>query len=167
MKAIIYAGIGLFSVASIYGVADYYQSQKKGELKTLYKEDDEIVAPSNDIKTAGQIIAAKNEIAVADPKKEVKAANTNKKGITLKTKLLRNIKLSDFSRGRIEEPLQVVEEKQAEPVKETVPVKENIPVAEERKETIVVAEPEKKFDLVNFSRAALKRPVKKVKTEKQ
>ena len=35
MKAIIYAGIGLFSIASVYGVADYYNSKKNGELKKL------------------------------------------------------------------------------------------------------------------------------------
>ena len=33
MKAIIYAGIGLFSIASVYGVADYYNSKKTGNLK--------------------------------------------------------------------------------------------------------------------------------------
>lgn len=38
MKVIIYAGLSLFSVASVYGVADYYQSEKKGTLKNLYKE---------------------------------------------------------------------------------------------------------------------------------
>jgi hypothetical protein len=39
MKAIIYAGIGLFSAASVYGVADFYQTSKSGVLKTLYKEE--------------------------------------------------------------------------------------------------------------------------------
>jgi len=38
MKAIIYAGIGLFSAASIYGLTDYYHSEEKGTLKNLYKE---------------------------------------------------------------------------------------------------------------------------------
>ena len=41
MKAIIYAGLGLFSVATVYGVVDYYNSQKKGTLDNLYKEPEE------------------------------------------------------------------------------------------------------------------------------
>ena len=45
MKAIIYAGIGLFSIASVYGVADYYKSKKNGELKKLYVEEKVPVVP--------------------------------------------------------------------------------------------------------------------------
>ena len=45
MKAIIYAGISLFSVATVYGVVDYYSSQKRGTLDKLYKEEDVPAAP--------------------------------------------------------------------------------------------------------------------------
>ena len=72
MKAIIYAGIGLFSAASIYGVADYYQSEEKGVLKNLYKDVPAI--------------------------KETKAAETPAE---------RDIKMEDYSRAKIEEPVEL------------------------------------------------------------
>ena len=60
MKAIIYAGIGLFSVATVYGVSDYYNSKKNGELKKLYVEEKlPPQAPAEEEKTV-EIIPVKN-----------------------------------------------------------------------------------------------------------
>ena len=43
MKAIIYAGIGLFSAATVYGVVDYYGTKKTGTLDKMYKEEEPVL----------------------------------------------------------------------------------------------------------------------------
>lgn len=104
MKAIIYAGIGLFSVASVYGVADYYSSNKKGELKKLYVEEKQPVAiPAEEEKTV-EVIPVKNAETTAAETKVVTKVKSPKKV----KKARKTIRFDDFSRARI--PEQVVKE---------------------------------------------------------
>ena len=111
MKAIIYAGIGLFSVATVYGVVDYYNTQKKGTMDKLYKEPEEVVITDEPQVTTtivpANLIKTNTVKTVADSKVKKKLK-----------KLRRTIRLEDFSRGRIEEPL--IKEIVAQPVKEEV-----------------------------------------------
>lgn len=102
MKAIIYAGIGLFSVASVYGVADYYSTSKKGELKKLYVEEKlPPPAPVEEEKTV-EVIPVKNvEASPVAETKVVKARSAKKVKKARKT-----IRFENFSRARI--PEQVV-----------------------------------------------------------
>jgi hypothetical protein len=110
MKAIIYAGIGLFSVASVYGVADYYSSSKKGELKKLYVEEKlPPPAPVEEEKTV-EVVPAKNTETSAAETKVVKAKVKSPKKVK---KIKKTIRFENFSRGRIKEPV-VLEEKVVE-----------------------------------------------------
>ncbi len=115
MKVIIYAGIGLFSTASIFGVADYCHSENKGELKNLYTE-------SSNLKPQNSIAGIKEkEINLEDysrAKIEESMENINEENSFPNTKLIEKptvavskkknykrkihkIKLSDFSRSRL------------------------------------------------------------------
>ncbi|MEO6252490.1 MAG: hypothetical protein ABIO79_04260 [Ferruginibacter sp.] len=158
MKAIIYAGIGLFSVATVYGVADFYSSKKKGTLDKLYVEEEIPTTPKVEEKTTG-VIPVKNTgtEAVENTVIAVKAKSAKKVRNHLKT-----IKMEDFSRARIPEPA-VAEDLKLDPVKieevEVVPVKLTVK-PEEKVE--VKTEPVRKISLDKFSRAPLKRPVKKI-----
>jgi len=153
MKALIYAGIGLFSVASVYGIADYYQSQKKGTLDRLYKDEDEKQQLSPVNNTKGVLPVNTEDVnTTVIPVKEITTAKMVKKAKAVK----RPIRLEDFSRGRIERPVTVAEVIEDIP-KEVINIKtvEEKPVkpAEEK----VVAEPERKISLEQFSRAPLKK----------
>jgi hypothetical protein len=107
MKAIIYAGIGLFSVASVYGVADYYSSKKSGELKKLYVEEKEPVAvPVAEEKTV-EVVPVKNVETTAAKTKVVTAKVKSPKKVR---KVKKTIRFENFSRGRIKEPV-VMEDK--------------------------------------------------------
>lgn len=117
MKAIIYAGIGIFSAASIYGVVDYYNTNSKGVLDKIYQDDVSLVIPQKEI--------AVTTVKPANVQTEVKATEANKKGAVVKSNkkklksskvFIRDFKFSNFSRGRIM-PKEVVEEiKKPEPV---------------------------------------------------
>ena len=110
MKAIIYAGIGLFSVATVYGVSDYYNSKKNGELKKLYVEEKlPPPAPAEEEKTV-EIIPVKNVETAATETKAVKTKVRSSKKVK---KVKKTIRFENFSRGRIKEPV-VMEEKIAE-----------------------------------------------------
>lgn len=106
MKAIIYAGIGLFSAASVYGVVDYYNTKNKGTLDKIYKED---VVPATP--------AAAPASTVALPEAATKTVSNTSAGVakatTKKTRAakrsVKNFKFSEFSRGRIEPPV-IIEE---------------------------------------------------------
>jgi hypothetical protein len=163
MKAIIYAGIGLFSVATVYGVADFYSSKKKGTLDKLYVEEEVPAEPKVEEKTT-----------IVLPVKNTETASVENTAVTAKAKsakkvkgLVKKIRMEDFSRARIPEPV-VVEDLKVEPVKteeiEVVPVKlTSEPLQEE-----VKIEPERKLSFDKFSRAPLKKYVKPVKkTEKK
>ncbi|MFZ1304437.1 MAG: hypothetical protein WAT20_14855 [Ferruginibacter sp.] len=107
MKAIIYAGIGLFSVATVYGVADYYSSKKNGELKKLYVEEKlPPPVPTVEEKTV-EVIPVKNVETTPSETKVVKAKVKSPKKVK---KVKKTIRFENFSRGRIKEPV-VMEEK--------------------------------------------------------
>lgn len=108
MKAIIYAGIGLFSIASVYGIADYYSSNKKGELKKLYAEEEKIPAPVPVEQEKTVEVVPVKEITAS----EVKVAKAKTKAPKKVKKVKRTIRFEDFSRARI--PEKIVEEKIAE-----------------------------------------------------
>lgn len=115
MKAIIYAGIGLFSAASIYGVPDYYHSEEKGVLKNLYKdapaikETKAVESPSErDIKMEDysrakieEPVEAKQNASVIKNLRAVKKGNEPVFKMTESKRKLRKIKLSDFSRSAL------------------------------------------------------------------
>jgi hypothetical protein len=152
MKAIIYAGIGLFAVASVYGLADYYNTQKKGTLDKLYKDE------------ATPVEIKKNDPnAIALPVKNVEINNATDKTLAVAVKaskkIKRKIRFEDFSRSRIVEELPVEIAKPETEIK-TIPVKKED--QEDNKPMINNKEPERKISLDMFSRAPLR---KKVKTE--
>jgi hypothetical protein len=103
MKAIIYTGIALFSAASVYGLTDYYKSNKNGSLNNLYKET-ELQEKVYSMAPLMKLIAADNEAvalqnSTAKEKKEQLAEEMLLKNLSYKTD--RRIDLEDFSRGRI------------------------------------------------------------------
>ena len=161
MKAIIYAGIGLFSVATVYGLADYYSSQKKGELKKLYAgEEETFTHVIEDKKTA--VLAIKN--TVAEPA-EVKVIAKKAKSTKKVKKSERIINMKNFSRARIPESI-VLEEKIEEPVKKVEVIIPEKPVvvpvvALVEKAAVKEEETERKLSFDKFSRAPLKKKVKK------
>ena len=159
MKAIIYAGIGLFSVATVYGVADFYRSKKKGTLDKLYVEEETPATPKVEEKTTVVLPVKNTETeAVENTAVTVKA----KSGKKVKSPI-KKIRMEDFSRARIPESV-VAEDLIAEPVKteevEVVPVKL---IVEPGEKVEVKTEPERKISLDKFSRAPLKKHVKPAK----
>lgn len=106
MKAIIYAGIGLFSIASVYGVADYYKSKKNGELKKLYVEEKvPVVLPTEEEKTV-EVIPVKNGETTAAETKVVTAKVKSPKKVR---KVEKKLRFENFSRARIPEPVVIVD----------------------------------------------------------
>jgi hypothetical protein len=102
MKAIIYAGIGLFSAATVYGVVDYYGTKKTGTLDKMYKEE-ETVVPAKEETMSTVELPVKNEpvkATVVKTKVATTKASKTKRTFPFKTKV-REVKFSDFSRGRI------------------------------------------------------------------
>lgn len=156
MKAIIYAGIGLFSVASVYGVADYYMSNKNGSLDKLYKEEEIVQALG---KTP--IITPFDEptdLVVTEAKKAVAKKNAGDMVRSIEKKKKRFI-LDDFSRARIPEEVIEMPEVSTETI-ETKAVAEE-PVVVEKPVEVIAPEPARKIDLKMFSRAPLKKRVVK------
>jgi len=159
MKTIIYAGIALFSVATVYGVADYYSSKQKGTLDKLYVEEEAPVTPVKIEEPAIPVVPVK-EITVADLKK---GSAEEKTAPEKKLKSRKSIKMEDFSRARIPEEV-IVEEIKEEPAK-----KQEEKVVEQvvEKETTIAperAETERTITMDKFSRAPLKKikvPAKK------
>jgi hypothetical protein len=116
MKLLIYAGIGLLGVAGIYGAADYYNSNKKGSIDNMYVEEPAMV---NEKATHTEVVVKKDEAAAVSKATNSTTAATKptvakKKAVKIKRKkkeekiFIRDISLSDFSRGRIvKRPLKV------------------------------------------------------------
>ncbi|MEO7306771.1 MAG: hypothetical protein ABIR78_04370 [Ferruginibacter sp.] len=158
MKVIIYAGIGLFSVATVYGVADFYNSSKKGTLDKLYVEEESSTTPKPQEKTTA-ILPVKNTGTEVVENSTVTVKSKASKKIKSSSK---KIRMEDFSRARIPEPV-VAEDLKAGPVKiqevEVVPVKQAVE-SEEKLE--VKTEPVRTISLDKFSRAPLKKPLKKI-----
>lgn len=105
MKAIIYAGIGLFSVATVYGVVDYYNTNSKGTLDKMYKEEGPLMVIKKE-KTPSTLPVV-TEITKAAPDSSTVAPQKGSKRIKLP---VRRIKFDDFSRGRIVPEGVIVEE---------------------------------------------------------
>lgn len=109
MKAIIYAGISLFSVATVYGLVDYYSSSKKGTMDKLYVE-----------KEAQPLTEIEETKTAVIPVAEIEAEKTEPAKVTAKvksTKIVRRMSkkldLKEFSRARIPDPEQVKAMKKA------------------------------------------------------
>ena len=161
MKAIIYAGIGLFSVATVYGLADYYSSQKKGTLDNLYKEEETSNEPEKPVVNTA-VITKKDLESNSSSGKTVALTTTVKTAKKFKQPK-RTIRLEDFSRGRIIEPMpaeiKVLEFKKEEPVKaEEIKPKLEMPAVDIK--TAEVVKPERRISLDMFSRAPLRHPLK-------
>ena len=154
MKAIIYAGIGLFSVASVYGVADYYSTQKKGTLDKMYQEDVVAEQDTKSVITQVDMPLKKDELNSAVDKNIFVAAKVSKK---IK-KQKRTIKMEDFSRGRIDEPMPLELLKPVKVNEERITEKKA--VTETYTPVISTKEPERKLSLQMFSRAPLRYPAK-------
>ena len=154
MKAIIYAGIGLFSVASVYGVADYYSTQKKGTLDKMYQEDVVAEQDTKSVITQVDMPLKKDELNSAVDKNIFVAAKVSKKIKTQK----RTIKMEDFSRGRIDEPMPLELLKPVKVNEERITEKKA--VTETYTPVISTKEPERKLSLQMFSRAPLRYPAK-------
>lgn len=114
MKTIIYAGIGLFTVATIYGATDFYQSNKKGVLINLYNEKST---------SAQQVVSKENEkptIKMEDYSRAILETELDKEALSSEALLIENkkissvvsrkkvnkrkvpkIKFSDFSRSKL------------------------------------------------------------------
>lgn len=146
MKMIIYAGIGLFCSAAVYGFADFYISNSKGQVDNIYKEDDdeaERMPPSSAILAAGPLQNAdkRNNLRI---KPEIETLRDMIKPPPPPPNLF-EIEADDFSRGRISKRDVVV-------IVDTLPVPamdsanviqtaKTIPVSEEiKRETPVVKE---------------------------
>lgn len=158
MKAIIYAGIGLFSVATVYGVSDYYSTQKKGTLDKLYKEPGEAVVTETSAAVTYVVpvnVTETNKVNTVAVSKVAKKSRRQKK----------TIRLEDFSRGRIEEAVVLERVIWADPVKNgsnkeaAVPVEE-VKVVPAVKTVVVKKDRPRKISLDDFSRAPLRKPVK-------
>ena len=165
MKAIIYAGIGLFSAATIYGMTDYYSTQKKGTLDKLYKEEEEVMPVTTEKKLLNTNAVQVNSIEANSTKNKVLL-----KAIKKTRQPKRTIRLEEFSRGRIVEPMpvEVVKPVQSQTIeepkkKETPPVIDpaTISVTEIVKPAVVKKDPERRLSLDMFSRAPLRDPLKK------
>ncbi len=169
MKAIIYAGIGLFSVATVYGVIDYYGAKKQGVFTNLYTEEAEVhqpaVAAANNPATTALLKKAAAAEPVAAVEKKVVAAKEKKT-----KKMKRTINLKSFSRGEIVEEMPVadidkipvaapkpltVAEPVADPAVADTPAEIEKPVAKE----LPAKRPEVSMSM--FSRGSLKKRVKK------
>ena len=159
MKAIIYAGIGLFSVATVYGLADYYSSQKKGTLSKLYAED-EVSTPAAIEEKTTTVLPVKN---VEMETEKIKTVNVKTKSIKKAKESKRKISMKNFSRARIPEDV-LVEKIKEEPVKEAeVIIPEKITVVPAEKVVVKEDDSERKISLDMYSRAPLKKRVTPVK----
>ena len=119
MKAIIYAGIGLFSAAAVYGITDYYSTNKKGVVDKMYKEEEAMETKSEPAVTT--VAMPVTSTTATTESKVVIAKTTNKKLVKKQKRFVRRFELGDFSRGRIL-PKKVIEEPE---VKEVVKVAQN------------------------------------------
>lgn len=146
MKAIIYAGIGLFSAASVYGIVDYYNDSHKGKLKDLYREEEIADKPQTENR---QNIAELNNKAIPSEKRPATTVLQKKK---TKKNTVKKINLDDFSRGKIMPP-EIIEAPVVRPIPEVLAKAVAFP---EKKEEVPVSEERRKISLENFSRAPLK-----------
>jgi len=113
MKAIIYAGVGLLTAASVYGVVNYYHAKKEGTFNHLYK-DEAVVKNTNT-----QFDSAKKVNVNSDSAEYIPTSADND---SQKKKFRPRIQLEDFSRGRIDyvrrRPMIVKDSEYVKPVVE-------------------------------------------------
>lgn len=114
MKAIIFAGIGLFAAATIYGITDFAADKKKGTIDKLYKEEPAPAAAAANETAVTPVVAAEEKTTAPVTAPASKAA-AKKKVKKFKVEEVREFKFSEFSRGRII-PKVVKKEVAAEPV---------------------------------------------------
>jgi len=107
MKAIIYAGIGLFAAASVYGVVDYYNTKSKGTLDKMYKEEEPLVTVKKE--TAPAPLPTTTEIKATTLNTTTDAVKKESKKVKV-----RRIKFDDFSRGRIMPEMTIEKEIKAD-----------------------------------------------------
>lgn len=113
MKAIIFAGIGLFAAATIYGITDFAADKKKGTIDKLYKEEPAPSVAEETETTVTPAAAPEENTATNKTSAAVKNTSVKKKARKFKVEEIREIKFSEFSRGRIPSKLvkkEVVEE---------------------------------------------------------
>lgn len=102
MKAIIYAGIGLFSAATVYGVVDYYETKKTGTLDKMYKEEETVVPVKEETINTVELPIKNEAVKTTAVKTKIATTKTSKAKRTFPFKAkVREVKFSDFSRGRI------------------------------------------------------------------
>lgn len=128
MKAIIYTGISLFSIASVYGINDYYQAQKKGVLDNLYKDEEVSIVKDKEQEIERTISAEEySRGKIEEPATEKTAVNAIATQTLTETKKIkkaapvkvvkkipkpvveeRNITLSEFSRGSLRQRRNII-----------------------------------------------------------
>lgn len=102
MKAIIYAGIGLFSAATVYGVVDYYGTKKTGTLDKMYKEEETVLPVKEETMSTVELPFKNEPVKATAAKTKIATTKTSKAKRTFPFKSkVREVKFSDFSRGRI------------------------------------------------------------------
>lgn len=86
MKSLIYSGIGLFAVATAFGLVDYYGAKKSGTMQQLYKDNvtGEMTTPVKQIQPPEEIqtIAVAKKEKPGEPSKTISLNKASKKGKT-------------------------------------------------------------------------------------
>lgn len=150
MKAIIYTGFGLISIAAVYGMADYYGSSNNGSLKQLYHENEKVL-PETPVQQLDAQHVAQLTIREEESMETIPLSTT---GIDTKKTVKKkrpSFRLEDFSRKALPVEIDpIVEEPQpVTTAQETTPA-----LTEKEPDVTTVAKPaEKKIDLRMFSRA--------------
>lgn len=152
MKSIIYISIGLFSVASVYGIADYYKSNKNGIVQQLYQETVPTPTPEvmKPVKQKEPVISTtvNEDVAFVNHNADVKM---KKKSFTKKDKIKKlTISIDNFFEDVIPESDITTSEKET---KEEKPEEKKMESADNLKIDL------KKVNWEMFSRAPL--PIKK------
>ena len=167
MKAIIYAGTGLITMATMFGLADYFNSKKTGQLDHLYKEE---AAPLEAVNSQPSVTVPLATNLTADlPAAYPVASVTMAKKAGKRKQQKRTIRLQEFSRARIIEPIredQILPEiKKEDPAKgmESKPAEEKINGNGQPDKAL---KPERRISLNMFSRAPLRIPIKDRKERK-
>jgi hypothetical protein len=117
MKVIIYAGVGLFSAATVFGVVDYYGTKKAGTLDKMYKEEEPVLPVKEETMNTLELPVKNEPVKATAAKTKIATTKTSntKRNFPFKARV-REVKFSDFSRGKIL-PKKVAEDtKTLEPV---------------------------------------------------
>ena len=167
MKAIIYAGTGLITMATMFGMADYFNSKKTGQLDNLYKEEASPVAAVNSRPSVTVPLDMNLQADLSASHTVVSATIVKKVGKRKQQK--RTIRLEAFSRARVIEPIR--EDQILPEIKKEDPAKDmELKPAEEKingnRQPDKILKPERRISLEMFSRAPLRIPLKDRKERK-